>query len=48
MAASNPRLGVSHPTVVPTNHRRERDADEAPTDEDRQADETRTDDSDAA
>ncbi len=33
MAAKNPRLGVAHPTVVPTNHRQERDADEAPTSE---------------
>jgi hypothetical protein len=33
MAVSAPRLGVDHPTVAPTNFRRERDADEAPTDE---------------
>jgi hypothetical protein len=33
MAVSAPRLGVDHPTVVPTNFRRERDADEAQTDE---------------
>ncbi|MGQ4555834.1 hypothetical protein [Halobellus sp. GM3] len=30
MATSTPRLGVDHPTVVPTDFRREDDAEEEP------------------
>lgn len=37
MAAKNPRLGVAHPTVVPTNHR-QRDTEETPTDESDESD----------